>query len=191
MHVSRPNLVLPDLAHILDLTHFVVHVVSLVRRFVESRISVIGICEHARRGDNIFNTCFDRTTFTQLTNNLTLYPNITFKFPGVQVRFYTRPSSAMAPCRPCGGHRLTLPLAGSHHQVDLMPHQYLRTQLRSSYCVELAIAPIDNTLTILGDAFMRGTSPERTATQASPGFLRFGVETGFFLIWAIRPRDDL
>jgi hypothetical protein len=72
-----------------------------------------------------------------------------------------------------------------------MPHQYLRTQLRSSYCVELAIAPIDNTLTILGDTFMRGTSPERTATQASPGFLHFGVKTFFFLIWAIRPRDDL
>lgn len=96
---------------------------ALKEGFLSGKCTVIGICEHSRRGDNIFNTCFDRTTFTQLTNNLTLYPNITFKFPGVQ--------------------------------VDLMPHQYLRIQLRSSYCVELAIAPIDNTLTILGDTFMR------------------------------------
>ncbi|ELR20997.1 protein kinase domain containing protein [Acanthamoeba castellanii str. Neff] len=99
------------------------HMAKPTPRLHEVDARVIGICEHSRRGDNIFNTCFDRTTFTQLTNNLTLYPNITFKFPGVQ--------------------------------VDLMPHQYLRIQLRSSYCVELAIAPIDNTLTILGDTFMR------------------------------------
>jgi hypothetical protein len=47
--------------------------------------SVIGICEHSRHGDNIFNTCFDYSSFVQLTNNFALYPNITFKFPGVQV----------------------------------------------------------------------------------------------------------
>lgn len=63
-----------------------------------------------------------------------------------------------------------------------MPHQYLRIQLRSSYCVELAIAPIDNTLTILGDTFMRGTLRSVTLLkrhQASDGS---GL-TFFFLIW--------
>jgi hypothetical protein len=46
-----------------------------------------------------------------------------------------------------------------HPQVDLNARQYLRMQMRTSVCVELAIAPIDSTLTILGDTFMRGTPP--------------------------------
>jgi len=57
---------------------------ALKAGFLSVDCSAIGICQHAI-GNSIFDSCFSYEDIARQTDNLALYPNISFKFPGVQV----------------------------------------------------------------------------------------------------------